>query len=456
MIALLKLLTNSNDLISKAQVVQYLIATGNIQEELFQDILKNSIQNDTSLNKKFDAFLNKYNYAFDTKYLLKLPLYELCETLIRIFKLNQSNNPYIQFFLDCMLNFSVKKTANIHDFLTWWDEQKTKLSLKTPSGINAVTIMTVHKSKGLEFRIVIFPFAEDKQRNTKDMLWIDVEDKELPMLTTAIIGLNKQLEETKYAESYTEETEKSKLDLINLLYVALTRPSERLYIISSLPSGKSETLSLPVLFKGYLQHINLWEEEKTSYSIGNTMQKTDKTTSKADNMLFMKDFYSFDWQKRIIVSKLAPDNWLTDDPDGSRRFGNLIHLVLSKLKNQTDIEKECEALLTKGLIKQNEKTDLIKLLHKLWQLDEVKLLFENTYKTKNEAEILLSNGKTIRPDRLLFKDDEVYIIDYKTGKPEESHRKQLDHYQTALEAMNYKKIKKHLIYVNEHAEVVVW
>ncbi len=458
MIALLKLLGNSNDLISKAQLIQYLITTGNIHEDLFQNILKNSIQNDTSHNKKFDAFLNENNYAFNSKHLLKLPLYELCETLIRIFKLNNTNNPYIQFFLDCVLNFSIKKTANIVDFLAWWEEQKTKISLKTPSGINAVNIMTVHKSKGLEFRVVIFPFAEDKQRNTKDMLWIDLEDKELPSLTTALLSLNKQLEDTRFSENYKNETEKSKLDLINLLYVALTRPSERLYIISNLPSAKQEaaTLSLPVLFKGFLQHIQFWEEGKTTYSIGKTSQIPLKASSKTDNMLFMKDFYSFDWQKRIIVSNLAPQNWNPDDPDGNRRFGNFIHLVLSKIKNQSEIEKEVVELLTKGLITIKEKNDLIKLLNKLWLLDEVKHLFENAYEAKNEAEILLSNGKTIRPDRLLFKADVVSIIDYKTGKPEDSHKKQLDHYQKALEEMGYKKIKKYLIYINEKAEVVIW
>ena len=246
--------------------------------------------------------------------------------------------------------------------------------------------------------------------------------------------------------------------MINLLYVALTRPSERLYIISNLPSAKQEAanLSLPVLFKDYLQYVQLWEEGKTTYSIGKTSQILLKASSKADNMLYMNDFYSFDWKKRIIVSNLAPANWNTEDPDGSRRFGNFIHLVLSKIKNQSEIEKEAVELFTKGLITLKEKNDLIKLLNKLWLIDEVKHLFENAFETKNEAEILLSNGKTIRPDRLLFKADEVFIIDYKTGKPEDSHKKQLDHYQTALKEMGCKKIKKYLIYINEKTEVVIW
>ncbi|MFZ4398434.1 MAG: UvrD-helicase domain-containing protein [Bacteroidales bacterium] len=456
MIALLKILCNSNDLIAKAQLIQYLIAIGIIKDEMFQHILRNSIQNDNQLNEKFDALLNGFDIEFNTKDLIKLPLYEICETLLRIFKFNKTNNPYIQFFLDSVLNFSVKKTANIVDFLGWWEEQKAKISLKIPSGLNAVTVMTVHKSKGLEFKIVIFPFAEDKQRNTKDMLWIDTDDKELALLPTALLGLNKQLEDTRYAESYKEENEKSKLDLINLLYVALTRPSDRLYIISNLPSGKAETLSLAVLFKSYLQHIQLWKEGQTSYPFGEANKIHDKKAEKSNNMLYMKDFYSFDWKKRIVVSKLAPDSWNTEDPDSSRRFGNFIHLVLSKIKTQYEIEKETEDLFNKGLIRLNEKYALNKLITKLWQHDEIASLFENAFESKNEAEILLSNGKTIRPDRLVFKEDETYIIDYKTGKPEENHRKQLDQYHTALTEMGYQKIKKYLIYINEKTEVVVW
>ena len=93
---------------------------------------------------------------------------------------------------------------------------------------------------------------------------------------------------------------------------------------------------------------------------------------------------------------------------------------------------------------------------KLWKLEEVKQLFNDTLQAKNETEILLSNGKVIRPDRLVFKEDEVIIIDYKTGKHQESHCKQLDHYQTILEEMGYLKIKKILIYVSDEAEVVIW
>jgi len=238
--------------------------------------------------------------------------------------------------------------------------------------------------------------------------------------------------------------------------VALTRPSERLYICTALPTANSENLSLSQLFKEYLQLKQLWEEGKTTYSLGNGIAQQSKTSANDENMLQMKDFYSFDWQQRIRVSRLAPENWLAADPDGSRRFGNIIHLILSTLKTADEIDAACDMLQNKGILNQLEKIDIIRLLHILWQQNEVKALFENTYPAKNEAEILMSDGNTIRPDRLLFKENECIIIDYKTGKAEDSHRRQLDHYQAAMADMGYDNIKKCLIYVNETPEVIMW
>jgi len=190
--------------------------------------------------------------------------------------------------------------------------------------------------------------------------------------------------------------------------------------------------------------------------LGNGLAKQSNQSANDENMLPRKDFFHFDWQKRSRVSRLAPENWLVADREGRRRFGNIIHLFLSTLKTADEIDAACDSLQTKGMLNQLEKTDISSLLHKLWQQHEIKAFFENTFPAKNEAEILMSDGNTIRPDRLLFKENECFIIDYKTGKAEDSHRRQLDHYQTALADMGYNNIKKCLIYVNELPELVMW
>ena len=458
LIALLKIIVNPTDNVSKVLILNYLlnknlIATNKSLKQLIPEIIPLKTTNN---NKLFEAYLKNQEYDFNINKLNLLPLFELCETLVRTFKLNASPNPYVQFFLDSVLSFSSKKTANIIDFLDWWEEQKTKLSLKTPEGLNAVSIMTIHKSKGLEFPVVIFPFAEEKQRITKDMTWIEPNDKDIDTLKTALINNTKSLEETRFKEAYTQEKDKSMLDMVNLLYVAMTRPSERLYIITTFPPQKaSEASSLPILFSTFLKEKGLWDEITASYNFGEPTTYIFKD-KKQQNVTQLTEFLSTDWQKRIMVSHLAPENWDSIDPDRNRRFGTIIHDILSKTNSTSNIQSSLEILLKQGVITQSESKELVPLLNKMFEKAEIIQLFATSLHSKNEAEILIADGSVLRPDRLIFKDNEVIIVDYKTGKPEEKHKKQLDTYEDALKGMNYQNISKRLIYINDNPEVIAW
>ncbi len=458
LIALLKVIVNPLDNVSKALIINFLLNKNLIStEKSLQQLLPEIIPLKTKNNIKiFESYLRKQEFDFNLERLNLLPLFELCETLVRTFKLNATANPYVQFFLDAVLSFSSKKTANIIDFLEWWDEQKNKLSLKTPEGLNAVAIMTIHKSKGLEFPVVIFPFAEEKQRITKDMAWIVPDDKEIGNLKTALINNSKALVETRFKEIYTEENDKSMLDMLNLLYVAMTRPSERLYIITTLPPKTSaENSSLPILFSYFLKEKGLWDDLKTTFDFGEptTFESKDKKQQKVTQLT---EFLSTDWQKRIMVSHLAPENWDSIDPDRNRRFGTIIHDILSKIDANSNIEAHLETILKQGIINETEAKELLPLLKKMFEKEEIIQLFDSSLSFKNEAEILIADGSVLRPDRLIFKEDEVIIVDYKTGKPEEKHKKQLDTYENALVGMDYKKISKRLIYINDKPEVVAW
>ncbi|HRG39210.1 MAG TPA: UvrD-helicase domain-containing protein, partial [Bacteroidia bacterium] len=261
--SVLKYLANNTDSITHAEIIEYLVAKNYISNATLDELL---LQKETT---GLSAIFENAGIVFNANYLSKLALYELCEELIRVFKLNKTPNAYLQFFLDEVLNYSTKKNNNLSEFIEYWDEKRNKASLIVPQGMNAVSIMTIHRSKGLEFPAVILPFLDAKVDTGKKDLWIDLNNEKIPELPSAIVPTNKELMETPYADLYEEEKGKSLLDSLNVLYVALTRAEERIYVFTGKP-GKSvdSRTNVTDMFIHYLQDAGLWNESENTYSFG--------------------------------------------------------------------------------------------------------------------------------------------------------------------------------------------
>ena len=363
--------------------------------------------------------------------------------------MNSDIDPYLQFFLDNVLEFSIKHSSNISDFIDWWEENKHKLSIIVPEGLDAINIMTIHKAKGLEFPVVIYPFATDKASNTKKNLWTEFQDEQLPDLNTILLPTSALLEETRFSELYNEEKNKSLLDSINILYVVMTRPTNRLYIISSSPAKTTSNInSIPNTLKFYLKTKELWEQEQDVYEFGEKEIFTSETVS--DNKHQLKSFISTNWKEKILLSTKAPESWNVEEPSKNQEWGNLIHLVLSRISDYTDLGSVLEDLFQQGIIDEEEKNILLQKLQQLLSKPEIKVFFEKGLNIKNEIDILLPNGKTIRPDRVILENKKAIIIDYKTGTANESHKSQLEKYANTLTEMGYSDIEKHLIYIDEN------
>jgi len=453
LVATFKVLLSENNQLAKTEMVRWLLdsarISGNLDEKLNTLNISQSSSKKDEKKPGFWNLLSEEGFNVNRVSLLSLPVYEICEELIRIFNLNQKSDPYLQFFLDVIIEQSAKPEFDLAEMVLLWDQKKDKFSIVVPEGINAVKVMTIHKSKGLEFPIVIYPFAKESHKAHGEQLWVEFDDDSYSQLSTTLITTSKQIEETKFKETYDTEKSKSLLDLLNVMYVVLTRPTDQLYILAGeLPKKRGESINVPVLLKEYLLNIGTWDESLLQYEFG-IKTKNEKTAGAPSGNYSMDQFISNAWRDKIYLSLQAPEYWETDAPVAKQDLGKLIHKIFSEIISVDDKDHVLEKYLLNGIISSDEKNKLEKDIDILFADQRISRLFRRGPVVKPESEILLPNGKTFRPDRVNFDKDSTEVIDFKTGKESKSHQKQIKTYIDILREMGYGNVKGYLLYINE-------
>lgn len=460
-VALIKFLLNPLDRINNANIIQLLIEIDWVSASFHECLhsLNNVLNEDDNLTKniletRFIAWLEAQKIELNVHQLKALPIYDLCEALIRKLNFQRQADPYLQFFLDVALKTTIDGGSNISDFIEWWNENKEKESVIIPEGLNAINVMTIHKSKGLEFPIVIFPYANSNVK-TNYSVWVDVDETEIEKLKTAYIPLSlKNLENTVHEDLFTKENNKSFLDLLNVIYVAFTRSSQQLYVLADLPKENAKEIkNIPAMLKYFLLQKGIWEEDRFNYNFG-SFKSCKKIQEVEYNFRSLTEFNSVDWRKNVLISTSAPEVWDVNDPERNKEWGNLIHYIFSKIEDESQYPQAIDQLVENGIISRTQQQQFKDYVKNVICLDEIVPYFKAGLRIKNEADILLANGQSIRPDRIVFEKDQTIILDYKTGKPEQNHYLQIKKYGTVLKEMGYPSIKLKLVYLNKKVKLV--
>ena len=401
--------------------------------------------------------LKSYGISFNFSVFQQVPFYEKIEEIIRGFKLVNSSNAYVQFFLDVVLE-QQRKAADIGDFLEFWELKKDKLSIVASGNTNAVQVMTIHKSKGLEFPVVIFPCDVNIYKQINPKIWFDDLPKEYDF-KELLIDYKKDLSliNARGLEIYNQQREELELDNFNLLYVSLTRAVEQLHVITEKKisaNGVENVNHYSGVFINYLKEQNLWQEDRLEYNFGNIERAKNKEAAESLAEIHQK-FISTPWQEHNIVL-LASASKLWDTAQGKAiDFGNLFHEMLSKIITKNDVNLVIIQYHQKGFINKIQLKLIKEMMYLVVDHPKLAVYFSDKVTVFNEREIVDFDNQVVIPDRLVFNHlNEVTVIDYKTGSSSSEHHQQLLKYERVLKSMDFKVGKKLLIYMNTEVDVV--
>ncbi|WP_339874567.1 UvrD-helicase domain-containing protein [Olleya marilimosa] len=451
-----KLLINPNHLEVKIKVLDYIANTNNIQDKhaFFKANLNAPLQDFFKSFEQFSIFCNPTA-------LVQLSLYDLAEQIVRSFKMTETSNAYIQYFLDIVLEFSQKQISDLPSFVDYYESKKESLNIVSPSNQNAVQIMTIHKSKGLEFPVVIFPYAHlDIYKEVEPKEWFPLDQEQFNGFTKTLLNFNKDFEEfgTTGETIYNQHRSEQELDNINLLYVALTRPIEQLYIISKKENPVKGIITQNTysgLLTNYLIDNSLWNDAQLEYSFGK-VERESQHEDKVENTQETDQFISvskLDHNIKIITK--SGYLWDTEQENAIEK-GNLIHDIMSQIHTIEDVQQVIFGYIQQGSINKQQAQILTHTINGIINTPEVNPYFTNQYTIYNERDIITKTGNIIRPDRLAIKDNEAVIIDYKTGLSNPKYQQQLEEYSDILKEMNFTVKKKILIYVNDTIKIVTY
>ena len=415
--------------------------------------------------------------------LLQMPLFDLTERLFTEFKLGEieemtQQSAYLCAFYDQLNCYLADNSSDIESFLEEWDNTIHEKSIHSDT-INGIRLITIHKSKGLEFDHVVMPFCDWTLEKPYNTIWCSPQEapyNELPLVPIDFSA--KQMKGSIYEADYHHEHLQNVVDNLNLLYVAFTRASHSLFVIAkrgnvasrssiieqSLPGVKDklEPLSQPMTLTGCGSEAKA-EDIIFEYGKLTTSAPKEKKKEKTSANVFTQptESITIDIAATPDLPEFRQSNKSRDFIEGDEeeeqqkhyiKMGTVMHSLFSTIRNTDDVEGALRQLELDGVLYDENisKEKVEKMVRKRLDTPMVKDWFSKRWRVLNECAILsVEDGKVRehRPDRVMRTEDETVVVDFKFGKPKDEHHRQVRQYMDLLTDMGHKNVKGYLWYV---------
>lgn len=404
------------------------------------------------------------------------PLYELTEILISLLpeEIHIQEAPFLQAFRDIVLEFCRSKNADISAFLDWWETSGCTKTITTPEDMNAIQIMTIHKSKGLGMPAVIIPFASwdidiDTSPLHHEIIWCEPKIEPFKQELLLPIKLDKKLAQTIFKEDFAEERLRSIIDNLNTAYVAFTRSKEAMILMvpgESKCETKLENLLLHFLqgkeasqpFASIGETLIPLDQQDKRYTIGSWACRTSRTPAVSASSYVPISITQPDLSAQDALPELSIMHSPLQKDTMAMRKGTYIHRVLQEMQYAEGFETIIDLLYKRGVIDPAVigQQEMIQKISQILSIPEVKSWFEDGLTVLNEQTLMNVSGEQIRPDRVIIDGQgQATVIDYKTGSDHRGYRKQVKEYMMTLRSVGFKRVKGFLFFIKDERIVEV-
>ena len=343
---------------------------------------------------------------------------DLILRILSAMNIDPGADAYALTLLDEAHAHAVGHGADLSGFIAHWDRSGAGRGVVPPEHGQAVRIMTIHRSKGLQFPVVIVPFPEVGRASGKDLLWV-TPGETVPGLPAALVRMRKDLAEVGVPEA-VEEQHLRALDDLDLLYVAFTRAEDALYVV--LDNGRS---GLSAAIAGLL---GPWEDDR--YSLGSLPPV--KRAAPGPTGRAWPAMRSREWDATPHFRTEAPPGWSAHSPDPFRSHGTMVHELLAEVRTPEDLDRVLELATRRRTLSVEMAAQLHEQLSPQLSGPDLARFFGNDLEVRTEASIIHPDGGVLRPDRIVRKDDRIRLLDIKTGDVRGDHQDQMRSYMDVL------------------------